>query len=156
MAHIHELIDLTVSVFVVHKNRVLLRLHEKYNVWTGAGGHVELDEDANQAAIRETKEEVGLDVLLIHPDFVALDPKNTNCKELIPPMAMNIHKIYKGPHHHMDLVYVGVSDSDSVVLEQDTDKVRWFTKDELLKFSEVNERQRHYALKALEIAGKID
>jgi len=45
MAHIHEKIDFTASVFVVHKNKVLLRMHDKYKMWLSVGGHIELDED---------------------------------------------------------------------------------------------------------------
>ena len=57
MAHIHELIDWTAGVYIVHNNKVLIRLHEKYHMWVHVGGHVELDEDPVQAAIRECKEE---------------------------------------------------------------------------------------------------
>ena len=64
MSHIHEKIDFTVEVFVVHKNRVLLRLHDKYKFWLSVGGHIELDEDPNQTALREVMEEVGLKVEL--------------------------------------------------------------------------------------------
>jgi 8-oxo-dGTP pyrophosphatase MutT (NUDIX family) len=59
MAHIHEKIDFTVDVFVVYRNKVLLRMHEKYHQWLAVGGHVELDEDPNQAALREVLEELG-------------------------------------------------------------------------------------------------
>jgi ADP-ribose pyrophosphatase YjhB (NUDIX family) len=64
MSHIHEKIDFTVGVFVVYKDKVLLRKHDKYNLWLCVGGHIELDEDPNEAALREVKEEVGLDVTL--------------------------------------------------------------------------------------------
>lgn len=53
MAHIHEKIDFTVEVFVVFQNKVLLRKHDKYKIWLSVGGHIELDEDPNQAALRE-------------------------------------------------------------------------------------------------------
>ena len=65
MAHIHEKIDFTADVFVVHKDKVLIRTHDKYDLWLAVGGHIELDEDPNQSAIREVKEEVGLDVELV-------------------------------------------------------------------------------------------
>ena len=58
MAHIHEEIDFTASVLIVHKNKVLLRKHEKYNIWLGPGGHIELNEDPNETAVKEAKEEV--------------------------------------------------------------------------------------------------
>ena len=64
MAHIHEKIDFTTSVYIVHAGKVLLRMHDKYHMWSGPGGHVDLHEDPNQAAVRECKEEVGLDGVL--------------------------------------------------------------------------------------------
>ena len=61
MPHIHNKIDFTVEVFIVYDNKVLLRKHDKYGMWLSVGGHIELDEDSNQAALREVKEEVGLE-----------------------------------------------------------------------------------------------
>ena len=65
MAHIHEKIDFTVAIFVVQQSRVLVIHHKKLNKWLPLGGHIELDEDPEQAALRETKEESGIDVDLI-------------------------------------------------------------------------------------------
>ena len=62
MPHIHEKIDFTSEVFIVYQDKVLLRIHDKYGRWLSIGGHIELDEDPVQAAIREAKEEVGLDI----------------------------------------------------------------------------------------------
>ncbi len=45
MPHIHELYDFVVSAFIVHRGRVLLIYHKKYDEWLPIGGHVELDED---------------------------------------------------------------------------------------------------------------
>jgi len=53
MPHIHDKIDFTVEVFIVHNNKVLLRKHDKYKIWLSVGGHIELNEDPNQAAIRD-------------------------------------------------------------------------------------------------------
>jgi len=67
MPHIHKLIDFTVEVFIVHKHKVLLRRHDKYKKWLSIGGHIELHEDPVEAAIREVKEEVGLEVEVQEP-----------------------------------------------------------------------------------------
>ena len=56
MAHIHEKIDFTVAIFVVHDEKILLIHHRKLNKWLPLGGHIELDEDPEQAALREAKE----------------------------------------------------------------------------------------------------
>lgn len=75
MPHIHEKIDMVVDVFIVHNGRVLLRKHDKYHTWLGPGGHIELDEDPNEAALREMQEEAGLGVRLIpaHPSQPATE-----------------------------------------------------------------------------------
>jgi 8-oxo-dGTP pyrophosphatase MutT (NUDIX family) len=64
MAGSNRSIDVTVEVFVVFRNRVLLRKHEKYGIWLSVGGHIEPDEDPNQAAVREVREEAGLEIAL--------------------------------------------------------------------------------------------
>src|SRR3989344_7895433 len=93
MAHIHEKIDFTAEVFIVYQDKVLLRQHDKYKKWLSVGGHIELDEDPNQAAVREVKEEVGLEVLLYEPPLYQAREKEGEYRELIPPQFMNIHKV---------------------------------------------------------------
>ena len=64
MAHIHEKIDFTVAIFVVHERKVLVVHHRKLDQWLPLGGHIELEEDPEQAALREAEEESGLEVEL--------------------------------------------------------------------------------------------
>ena len=59
MPHIHYAIDFTVAIFVVHEHKVLLVHHRKLGKWLPLGGHVELDEEPEQAALREAREESG-------------------------------------------------------------------------------------------------
>ena len=51
MAHLHEKIDFTVAIFVVHDGRVLLIHHRKLDQWLPLGGHIELEEDPEAAAL---------------------------------------------------------------------------------------------------------
>lgn len=151
MSHLHEKLDFTASVYIVYRNRVLLRLHDKYGIWLGPGGHVELDEDPNQAAVREAKEEVGLDIKLFekNPRPVLNDSKH---KELIPPRFMNRHPI-NDTHEHVDLIYFASTDSDRIVQgeTEKSDLCRRFTKEELDDLTlDIHPTIRHYALTALE------
>jgi len=41
-----------VSVFIVHRDKVLLIYHKYYNEWLPIGGHIELDEDPEEALYR--------------------------------------------------------------------------------------------------------
>lgn len=93
MPHIHEKIDFAVDVFVVYKDTVLIRKHDKYDKWLAVGGHIELDEDHNQAALREVKEEVGLDVEIVGERADIGEGNSGGYWELLPPRFMNIHNI---------------------------------------------------------------
>lgn len=146
MAHIHEKIDFTVEVFIVHGNRVLLRLHDTYNKWLSVGGHIELDEDPTQAALREVKEEVGLDVVLV--GAVAKTGENTHYKELLSPRFMNIHAV-SDTHQHISLIYFAASASNQVIPEKPTDQWKWLTREELANM-DISKAIRHYAKTALD------
>ncbi len=129
MPHIHEKVDFTAEVFIVYNNKVLLRKHDKYKMWLSVGGHIELDEDPVQAAIREVKEEVGLDVEL-YQEFPITQCEGST--ELIPPQFMNRHKINE-KHEHISLVYFGYAKTNQLQLSEDekSEGCHWFTQDEL-------------------------
>ncbi|MCL5114072.1 MAG: NUDIX domain-containing protein [Patescibacteria group bacterium] len=149
MPHIHDKIDFTVEVFVVFRNKVLLRKHDKYKKWLGVGGHIELDEDPNEAAIREVKEEVGLDVKL--DDSLVETKQENETRELIPPYFLNRHKI-SGSHEHNALVYFATSNADKIseaIEEEKSEECKWFTKEEIIANKELASNIRFYALKAL-------
>ena len=55
---------LAVNIAVIHEGQVLLTKREDFEVWCLPGGGVEDGESLAEAAIRETKEETGLDVEL--------------------------------------------------------------------------------------------
>jgi 8-oxo-dGTP pyrophosphatase MutT (NUDIX family) len=101
MAHIHEKIDFTVAIFVVHDGKVLLIHHRKLNKWLPLGGHIELDEDPEQAALREAKEESGLDVELIGERPPTTSP---GTRALIAPRFLDIHRITE-MHEHIGMIY---------------------------------------------------
>src|SRR5262249_43279030 len=101
MAHIHEKIDFTVSLFVVSEKKVLLVLHRKLKRWLPLGGHIELDEDPEAAALREAKEESGLDV-----ELLGERPPTTEfgTRALLAPRFLDIHRI-TDTHEHIGMIY---------------------------------------------------
>jgi 8-oxo-dGTP pyrophosphatase MutT (NUDIX family) len=150
MPHIHERIDFVADVFIVHDNKVLLRKHDKYKIWLSPGGHIELDEDPNQAAIREVKEEVGLDITLAGETRTFA--KSVEGKDLLPPRFLNRHTVKEG-HEHISMVYFATTRTTDITQgsTEISDDIRWFTREELDDpKSGVNDRIRFYAKKALE------
>lgn len=150
MAHIHELIDFTAGVYIVHNNKVLIRKHDKIKLWIHVGGHVELNEDPVTAAIRECKEEVGLDVKIYSKEMLFEANDEPNSRELILPMHMNIHSYGDTKHQHIDLIYYATSKTEEVTPENPNDEWLWLTKEELLSSKDINGKIKHYALGALE------
>lgn len=134
MAHIHEKIDFTVEVFIVHKNKVLLRMHDKYNIWCSIGGHIELDEDPVQAAYREVEEEVGLKIKIIGDALGPNVANNRGYQYLIPPRYLGKHPV-NDTHEHITFVYFATSDTysifDSILDHEKGVDTRWVSIEEL-------------------------
>ena len=149
MPHLHNEIDYTVEVFIVYKNKVLLRKHDKYSIWLSVGGHIELNEDPTQAAIREVKEEVGLDIKLddsLLPKTIVTD----TARDLIPPYFLGRHRI-NDTHEHITFIYFATTNKDDLKLSQSekSEDVKWYTKDELKNDNEIIPDVKFYALQAL-------
>ena len=155
MPHVNELIDFTVEVFCVYRNRVLLRRHDKFGIWLGVGGHVELDEDPNAAAHREVREEVGLEIELIGDTRVPVDPRGADYRQLVPPVFL--HRDRVAPNHaHVTLTYFARARSANVTAGgQDVSDVwRWVSRDELDDPDlDLRANVRFYAEQALAAAG---
>lgn len=146
MAHIHEKIDFVVEVFIIYNNKVLLRFHDKYKIWLSVGGHIELDEDPNQAALREVKEEVGLNVKLYDGNLLFRYEEKHN-RQLVPPIALGRHSITQ-THEHVVSIYFAVADTDEVIPERESDQWKWVGIDEL-KDMELKPDILFYAKEAL-------
>ena len=155
MPHIHDKIDFTAEVFVVYQDKVLLRMHDKYKKWLSVGGHIELNEDPNEAAVREVKEEAGLDVVLVD-DLLPFRQSTGEYRELIPPKFLNRNRI-SAMHEHITLTYFARANTDKVAVPDNHEKseeIKWFTRHELEENKHgISETIRFYALRALEECG---
>ncbi|WP_242971874.1 NUDIX domain-containing protein [Haloimpatiens massiliensis] len=54
----------TVSVYIVHKDKILLHLHKRAKTILPLGEHIEANELPEETCIREAKEECGLNINL--------------------------------------------------------------------------------------------
>jgi 8-oxo-dGTP pyrophosphatase MutT (NUDIX family) len=157
MPHIHEKIDFTAEAFIVHKNKVLLRMHDKHKIWLSVGGHIELDEDPVQAAIREVKEEVGLGIKIIGDAHGPLNGEDDNrgYTYIIPPRYLGRHPV-SDTHEHIAFVYFATSETDqisSAASDHEKAETRWVASEEL-KEMDLVPNVRFYAEEALKELSK--
>lgn len=148
-------IDFTVEVFCVYAGRVLLRRHDKFGIWLGVGGHVELDEDPCEAAHREVREEVGLEIELLGESPVPADPRSGEYRQLVPPAFLHRHRV-SANHVHVVLTYFARALSDTVVAGgiDRSDEWRWASREDLDHPDlDLHANVRFYAEQALAAAG---
>ena len=159
MPHIHTEpgeIDFVVNVYVVYRDKALLRFHEKHKMWLSPGGHVELNEAPEEAAQREVMEEVGIPVKIWsgNKEIFPIDDSLVEVhqyQELTPPLLMNIHKI-TDTHRHISMAYFALAETDNIVEPETHEKSGgciWLTKEELVAHPDVDPATKHYAIKAL-------
>ena len=154
MAHIHEKIDFTVGALIVHDGRVLLVHHKKLDYWVVPGGHIELDEDPDQALFREIEEETGLrkedlEILSERSEFSF----KSDARLLYRPQWMSFHPFGSG-HHHVVFEHIVRSKSDRIMLApEEHHDIRWFTVGELDdEARNIPNEIRWYAKEAIHIA----
>src|SRR5258708_8909570 len=148
MAHIHDKIDFTVAIFIVHGGNVLLVHHRKLDKWLPVGGHVELDEDPEQAALREAKEESGFDVELLGE---RPPTSGDGTRALIAPRFLDIHRITDA-HEHIGMIYWARPRNGALTLAAaEHHDIRWCSPRELDGLEPpMSEAVKWYCLKALE------
>lgn len=136
--------DFTATTFVVHEGRTLLLLHRKLGKWFPPGGHIDPHELPDQAALREVREESGLEVeLLTHSSTLG------NVRVLPQPYCILLEDIGPG-HQHIDLIYFArVCAGSLAYAEREAQAARWFTWD-MLGEPEIAEDIRVLGRRAIE------
>ena len=147
MAHTSEKLDYTVTAFIVFKNKVLLIYNKRYHKWFPPGGHIDKDEDLENALYREIEEETGYK----KNDLKIVDFRNSLPNEdlfsdmkgrsIITPTFTDTHEASIG-HIHYGFRYffktrknIKLTSHDDYVI-----KHKWFSREDL-KNSEFNLRK---------------
>ena len=153
MLDIHKKNDYAVEVFIVYKNKVLLRIHDKVKIWLSVGGKINLGENPEDAAVREVKEEVGLDVEIIGAKPSIKD--EFDYKHLIVPKYLS-NWISNDNHKFTIFVYFAKAKNDVVsesINAHERTETRWVTKEELNKM-DLRPNVLFYAEEALKELGE--
>jgi 8-oxo-dGTP pyrophosphatase MutT (NUDIX family) len=98
------------------------------NRWLPLGGHVELDEDPEMAALREAREESGLEV-----ELLGERPPTTESgtRALIAPRFLDVHRITP-THEHIGMIYWARPRQGAVTLARDEHlDIRWCSSEDL-------------------------
>ena len=123
---------MTASAWVVNKDRtkVLMVYHNIYNSWSWLGGHADGEKDPLKVAVREVKEEAGIQN--VHPVS----------EEIFSLESLTVdghvkNGSYISSHLHFNVTYLLEADSEeSVSIKPDENSgVSWFTPEEALKRS---------------------
>lgn len=141
--------DFVAGAFIIKNNRILFLRHKKYDMWLQPGGHVEDKETPDEAAIRETMEEVGLEIEIL--DGFMPDTSFENKSEDLPqPFNINLHRIEEG-HWHLDFQYLARPVNEISEKEYSDEDMKWFSEDELEdEHLNMPENARVTGLRALE------
>jgi 8-oxo-dGTP pyrophosphatase MutT (NUDIX family) len=112
----------TVAVFVVREGKVLLHRHRKLGMWLPPGGHIEEGELPDEAALREVREETGIEAELVgEKRYDIADPV-----QLHRPAGVQLENIGPG-HQHIDLIYFARAiDPPKIGKEFADEKVGWY------------------------------
>lgn len=112
--------DFTVATFVIRGSEVILLRHRKLGLWLPPGGHIDPGELPDEAAIREVKEEAGIDCQLIGERGIRRDATGliASPRGLTRPAGVQLETI--GPdHEHIDLIYFALPLDPKAVPEGD-------------------------------------
>ncbi len=126
----------TATVYILDEKtkQVLLIHHKKLDKWLPPGGHIDPNETPPEAAIREAKEETGLDVELIKQENIWVD--KPNAKSLVRPYLCLLEEIPahgdKPAHQHIDQIFIGRPiGGETNHNGEEVHDMKWFTWEEL-------------------------
>ena len=118
---------MTASAWVVNRerNKVLMVYHKIYDSWSWTGGHADGDEDLLSVALREVREETGV-------EHVRPVSRQIYSLEVLTVDGHEKHGAYVPSHLHLNLTYLLEADErDSLhICEAENSGVRWFSPEE--------------------------
>ena len=123
--------DFVATVFIIHDNKVLLVFHKKLQKWLPPGGHIDPGELPEETALREIKEETGLDI-----EIISEKENLSEVKQLHRPEAIQLENIEETEdelHQHIDLFYLARPKTFDIKISHESEDIRWFSLDDMIK-----------------------
>ena len=148
----NPLAHMTASAWVVNPahDKVLMVYHRLYDSWSWTGGHADGETDLLAVALREVREETGVE---------HLRPVSTEIYSL-ESLTVDGHEkrgAYVSSHLHLNVTYLIEADEHDTlqVCEAENSGVRWFAPDEALRvcsepwfveriYRKLNEKLKNY------------
>ena len=123
---------MTASAWIVNpaRSKVVMVYHRIYDSWSWTGGHADGEEDLLAVALRECREETGLQTVRPVSDGIY-------SLEVLTVDGHEKRGAYVSGHLHLNVTYLLEADEEEElkVCEEENSGVRWFTLDEALKAS---------------------
>lgn len=124
----NEFAHITSSGFIMNKalDKVLMVHHNIRNTWAWTGGHADGDTDLLYVAIKEAKEETGVNV-------VTPLKKNIASIDILPVYGHMRKGKYVSAHMHLSIAYILIaSEKETLIVNKDENSgVSWLTLDRL-------------------------
>ncbi|MBI2129564.1 NUDIX domain-containing protein [Candidatus Woesearchaeota archaeon] len=113
MKHGVDFIGVGVGVIIVRNNKILLMLRKNQSEWSIPGGKVELNEKSGDTAVREIKEELGIDIKI--------------------KKFLTLTETFSNKMHWVSIVYIAdILKGDPRIMEpEEHADVKWFSLDDL-------------------------
>jgi ADP-ribose pyrophosphatase YjhB (NUDIX family) len=124
----------TATVYIIEDHSTLFIYHKKLRKWLPPGGHLHPNETPSEGALREAKEETGLEIELINQENVWIE--RWNAKSIPRPYMCLLEEIpafgEQSAHRHIDMIYLAKPSGGCETLNRDeTEGLRWFTLEEM-------------------------
>ena len=122
----NEFAHITSSGFIMNRalDKVLMIHHNIRNAWAWTGGHADGDSDFLHVAIKEAKEETGINIVTaLTEDIVSID--------ILPVYGHEKRNKYVSAHLHLSVAYILIaSEKETLIVKEDENTdVAWFSVD---------------------------
>jgi 8-oxo-dGTP pyrophosphatase MutT (NUDIX family) len=146
----------TATLYVVNDGATALHEHPGLGIRLPPGGHVDRDELPHETALREAREETGLDPTLLadtRPEIASETARSIPRPRHLMLADVNRFGDHVG-HQHIDHVYFATVDSrrlDPADDEEPPETWSWYTRAEL-RSGRVDEDVRRLGVEAIDVA----